>query len=397
LTFDLPDAYAADPCHAVTALGGTVTNSTLDRRPSSPVFALVSEARTITRYLLVALASLIALLGICAASAVADPTYGTINAEGGIYWRSGPDWNTAEAIGGFGFYPDTVLEVHCYQAGAGDVPGSADYMWEQATDVGGSGYGSGWVNEHFINDGQPINQPSPGVPQCGASSTPPAPSTAPASTSPTAPATPGAEPAGPARTRSVFYSGTENPTGVPGINPAQLNLAYGTWRGGSSCTPANAVSHTPTGVEILAGWSKGRLGPIYFLEGARSRWSEIHWILLFDPGQSGEMKGNCDEQVKPSINSLLANWLKSNPANHLIVLTGWVSEEKSGSKSVFGGLWHYYFAGIWNQPFANQALVCDYNNLSHEEVIRRFAWDIQNPLTGCPNASGAPSPTAWHP
>src|SRR5207245_1577664 len=24
----------------------------------------------------------------------------------------------------------------------------------------------GWINEHFINDGQPINQPSPGVPAC---------------------------------------------------------------------------------------------------------------------------------------------------------------------------------------------------------------------------------------
>ncbi len=46
------------------------------------------------------------------------------------------------------------------------MEGSADTMWEQATDVGGSGYGSGWLNEHFINDGQPINQPSPGVPPC---------------------------------------------------------------------------------------------------------------------------------------------------------------------------------------------------------------------------------------
>jgi hypothetical protein len=115
--------------------------------------------------------------------AAADPTYGVMNASGGIYWRSAPDWNTPVGVSGFGFYPDTVIAVHCYQAGAGNVPGSADYMWEYATDVGGSGYGTGWINEHFINDGQPINQPSPGVPPCEGSPQPPpeaAPAPAPA-------------------------------------------------------------------------------------------------------------------------------------------------------------------------------------------------------------------------
>jgi len=41
-------------------------------------------------------------------------------------------------------------------------------MWEQATDVGGPGTGSGWINEHFINDLQPLGEHSPGVPPCGA-------------------------------------------------------------------------------------------------------------------------------------------------------------------------------------------------------------------------------------
>jgi hypothetical protein len=110
----------------------------------------------------------LALLGGLSGSASADPTYGVMNAEGGIYWRSAPDWNTPEAVAGNGFYPNTIISVHCYQSGAANVPGSADSMWEQATDVGGSGTGSGWVNEHFINDGQPINEPSPGVPPCNA-------------------------------------------------------------------------------------------------------------------------------------------------------------------------------------------------------------------------------------
>lgn len=107
---------------------------------------------------------LLALIG--TSSALADPQYTVMNAEGGIYWRSEPNWNAAEAISGFGVYNGTTIEVHCYQSGS-SVPGSADTMWEQATDVAGSGYGSGWLNEHFINDGQPIDQPSPGVPPCG--------------------------------------------------------------------------------------------------------------------------------------------------------------------------------------------------------------------------------------
>ena len=105
---------------------------------------------------------------ILASAASADPTFGVMNAAGGIYWRSAPDWNTAVQTSGFGFYNGTTIAVHCYQAGAANVPGSADYMWEYATDVAGPGYGTGWINEHFINDGQPINQPSPGVPPCNA-------------------------------------------------------------------------------------------------------------------------------------------------------------------------------------------------------------------------------------
>jgi hypothetical protein len=98
-----------------------------------------------------------------------------MNATGGIYWRSGADWNTAEATPGNGFYPDTVIKVSCYEVGAANVPGSADGMWEQASWVSGSGGASGWINEHFIDDGVAINQPSPGIPACAAPAPPPPP------------------------------------------------------------------------------------------------------------------------------------------------------------------------------------------------------------------------------
>jgi hypothetical protein len=102
--------------------------------------------------------------------------FAVMNASGGIYWRSAPDWNTPEAVSGNGFYPGTVIAVSCYQTGAANVPGSSDGMWEQASWVSGQGNGHGWVNEHFINDGSGINQPSPGVPPCASSSPPPVPS-----------------------------------------------------------------------------------------------------------------------------------------------------------------------------------------------------------------------------
>jgi len=114
---------------------------------------------------------LLALLMAMPTKAVADPQYSVMNAPEGVYWRSEPNWDAAERISGFGVYNGTTIEVHCYQSGTA-VEGSADTMWEQATDVGGPGYGSGWLNEHFINDGQPINQPSPGLPPCGTQAPP---------------------------------------------------------------------------------------------------------------------------------------------------------------------------------------------------------------------------------
>jgi hypothetical protein len=109
-----------------------------------------------------------ATLGL-AAPAMADPVYPAMNADGGIFGRSAPDWNAAVRQNGFGFYPGSMLQVHCYQAGTA-VPGSANTMWESVTVVGGPGSGTFFANSHFINDGVGVNQPSPGVPPCGGGS-----------------------------------------------------------------------------------------------------------------------------------------------------------------------------------------------------------------------------------
>ncbi len=182
--------------------------------------------------------ALIGLSGLAASTAAADPRYEVMNAPEGVYWRSEPNWAAAERITGFGVYNGTIIEVHCYQSGTA-VEGSADTMWEQATDVGGSGYGSGWLNEHFINDGQSINQPSPGVPPCSAASSPsPAPAAAPSSPAPSpSPPPPATAPSPPA----------------PSSPAAPKPTCYGDYCSGKSPNKTNCA----TGATVIASVKKG--------------------------------------------------------------------------------------------------------------------------------------------
>lgn len=115
------------------------------------------------------------LLALPPVPASAAQIFGTMHADGGVYWRSAPDWNTPVAQSGNGFYPDSRVAVSCYQIGAGNVPGSSNGMWVQASIASGSGHGSGWMNEHFVNDGAAINQAASGIPACGSTPPPPPP------------------------------------------------------------------------------------------------------------------------------------------------------------------------------------------------------------------------------
>jgi len=126
----------------------------------------------------------------------------------------------------------------------------------------------------------------------------------------------------------------------------------------------------------------------------------VHRIVLFDPGATSDFThGACDTHF--DINGLLAGWLSSDAANHLLVLTGRDSEMHDAGqvgRSTYSGLWHYYFAGIWNRPFAGRAQVCDYNYLEHDRVLIDFASVVNHPSAGCPKAPNAENYlTAWNP
>jgi hypothetical protein len=465
-------------------------------------------------------------------AATADPTYSVMNADGGIYWRSAPDWNTPVAIAGNGVYNGSIVALHCYQSGT-SVPGSADTMWEQATVVGGPGTGSGWLNEHFINDGQPINQPSPGVPACGSSPAPPPPPD-PGPTPPPGdgftfgiynadggiyyrssphwsdtPQTVGVgvyngdqvrlicgasgDPVGPGNNTAWSYvtNLTRNvgngwvsehfindglqpgqwPSGLPQCGsdiPGAIGSANGggttpNTGGGSgggsasqfgrslyfspfargqdvrygnrltSTSPASVTRYLdqwdPTakqnicpppsdsvpagntaGITTLAAWSEGRSGPLLFLQAHPSWYSQIHYILLFDPGNRREY-ANSQCGKKYDFSGLLATWLKSNSANRLVVLSGEVTYDRkhpTATGLLHAGIQEGLFPRIKtdrNQTIRRHVIVCNYDdNMTHEGVWLSYQNQMNMaPISGLgdcpaiPNTNGLVHVPSWNP
>lgn len=365
------------------------------------------------------------------------PTYAVMNTSetlpDGVYFRNSPNWTDTSKTFGLGVFMNEQVELECYAVGQPIGPfGNA--LWYYAVNttrpVNYNGApNEGMLDAHYIADGQPANVVDAGVPACVNNLPPaephPTPATLPTPTparqvrlprSPVAPPpgeatnptpTPPTPASSPSRampqqvTTSVFYSPNSTSGGLPGLAPADLNLPLSSWSSGT-CNPAMAggFSGAPT---TLAGWSLARLGPIYFLLANPTRAANVHTVILFDPGATSNFAPpslwakllgvtTCDWRF--NINGVLARWLSSNTANRLMILTGRDSEEKDGSRSTFAGLWSYYLAGIWNQPFADQAQVCDYDNMGHPEVLASFATVVAHPPTSCPPG---PQLTAWNP
>ncbi|HZQ64443.1 MAG TPA: hypothetical protein VFA66_04365 [Gaiellaceae bacterium] len=331
------------------------------------------------------LATLASLVGASTVVAYSGPIFTVMNTSetppDGVWFRRSPHTADTDRVTGHGVYVNERVQLVCYAWGD-SVGAYSNRLWyfvlnvTRPTNAGVEN--SGYLNAHYINDGLVANQIDAGAPQCGAAPPPPP----------------------EVRYRSVFYSPNSTPTAFSGYSAADFNLPYGSWVAGN-CSAARASVipglATQDVAATLSGWSIGRLGPIYYLSSAGSqRVGQVRTIVLFDPGNSSDMRASCD--VRYDINSLLANWLRANGGTHLIVLTGQLSEEAKAGKSSFAGLWKYYFAGIWNQPFADRALVCDYKNLDHKLVFKYFSWMARNPVIGaCPTDNRAPAPVAWHP
>lgn len=307
-----------------------------------------------------------------------------VNASGGVYWRGNPpNWNNPIRKLGYGVYNGDTVRLECWTTGSIVPPYKNNSLWYKAHIVSGKGKGEGFVNDHFLNTG--INQPNvvvPGVAKCGARPSPP----------------PGGG--------SVYYA--PNDGTKPANSPATVTLAaesgeFNLWVSKQcGADQAGNFSDKPNKrITTLAGWSKGRLGPTYFLWANPERRSAINYILLFDPGTYDNYKnGACDKKYNQS--QLLADWLRLNPQNRLAILAGRDTADYQHRINRHGhaGIQNYLFPAIRGEPIAEQVVVCNYDDMEHEDVFRNFAEKMNEPpitLGNCPPALGYTNIVSWHP
>lgn len=101
---------------------------------------------------------------------------------------------------------------------------------------------------------------------------------------------------------------------------------YARWTSDTACGVDRAAAGVPTSINTLVGWSIGRLGPIYFLQAAPERFSQIDTVFLLDPGSRADMtaEGSCDVAREPS--ATLKRWLSGDAQRRLVVLSGRATE-----------------------------------------------------------------------
>lgn len=298
----------------------------------------------------------------------------------GIYFRSDPNnWESRGALAGV---DGTTVTLRCATEGM-SVGEYGNRIWYLADDANGSGY----LPDHFLDTPVKANQWLAGMPRCGEDKAAPA----------------------PAAPKSVFFSGTNSARGVAAHNVSDRDYALNDWASNGNCKGGHIPGMVPDTVDTLAGWSRGRIGVVYFLANAtEDQKSKIHRIILFDPAATSDIAGSkffnrghgCDFEY--DVNKLLADWLNSSAQNRLTVIAGMDTEMKENvddpsSRSTFAGMWKYYFADVWNQPFADRALVCDYNMLSHNDSLRDFVGLVKSGSNDCPAAPEGHSLQAWHP
>jgi hypothetical protein len=304
------------------------------------------------------------------------------NADIGLYWRSAPDWSSGVEESGQGVYNGDVVALTCLETKTGGTvpPYYNNHTWYRAHVVSGRGQGSGVINDHFLVTGSDApDQPVAGLPGCDGSEE----------------GNTGTSGASSSSTQSVFYSGTDQPSGSSATAVAETNVALSKWESsGGNCLPSNAIDQTPAGASVLAAWSRGRAAIGYLLAYGRSDQIEnVHRIVLFDPGKDSEMAAACDGRY--DMKQLLASWLKANSANQLVILSGERTEDKAAGHfgpAYFTGIRTRYLASVHGTPQAGQVLFCDYNNLAHEAVLSTFGYIVQSGASSCPTDSAVPSP-----
>lgn len=308
----------------------------------------------------------------------------------GIYFRTDPNnWDSRGSLAGV---DGDEVTLRCVIEGMA-VGQFENHIWYKADNAKGSGL----LPDHYLDTPVKANEYLAGMPRCDESES---------------------QQAETQQAKTLFYAPQAEPFG--GQAPfADIGLPKDVWFTSGSCSPNRAVpGDLPPTVNTLSGWSVGRIGPVFFLKSASDEQKRrIHRIVLFDPGATSDMEDDsfvkkvgktilgksvdrpCDDDVSIDVNGTLASWLSSDPQNQLVIFTGKDTEMKSddanpASKSNFTALWKHYLAGIWNEPFAQRATICDYSMMEHHEVLREFSGQVRSWNGNCPQGHNL---TVWHP
>jgi hypothetical protein len=354
---------------------------------------------------LVAAASM-AFTGMVATSAPASAgtglVYHAVDADNdpysGIYLRNGTSMGNVDRVYSRYMYYGNRFELNCGTWGESVGPYN-NRRWHNVRVIDGPAAGqTGWIADRYADTPNKANQPTPGEPECGASSQPPAP-------------LPGGG--------SLYYSpydgssikvykhrwpGDSAYTWVNAPSPATITLDQSTWQPGCNASRAVPQGQPPKDKRIttLAGWSSGRNGPIMYLYARPPGWEQIDFLLLIDPGnKDAYYTGACDTAY-PSKSAMLADWLASSPNHRIMVLAGEYTADYAHPVNGYAhaGIQNKLFPAIRSYPvingrnIRNQVVVCNYNGVNHEDMWMRYKGKMNDGNhTSCP---GSPN-TVWHP
>ncbi|WP_433059894.1 hypothetical protein [Dactylosporangium sp. CS-033363] len=155
----------------------------------------------------------------------------------------------------------------------------------------------------------------------------------------------------------------------------------GRWNGDEkACGPDHATYPDKINGKVvtqLAGFSLGRLGPLYLLRASDSLAANVDNILMLDPGGTEVSSNACDTDYQSAEN--LRDWLAEHPEkNRLVIIAG-----KDTQADKLAAVNRYYLGKLTPATVTAQVLVCT-TDLDHNAVMATFG----------PKLIGAPTPTS---
>ncbi|GAA1251771.1 hypothetical protein GCM10009609_13900 [Pseudonocardia aurantiaca] len=94
-------------------------------------------------------------------------TWNAVDADGGIYWRATPDWNTPVVAPGNGFYTGDMISLTCYRYG-GPVGPHGNRLWYFAQNASRQvdSASEGWISDHHLDTPGTALSPQPQTAEC---------------------------------------------------------------------------------------------------------------------------------------------------------------------------------------------------------------------------------------